>query len=297
MGATQDIENGRELNTSLGGSTGLRFPADLGPTCMVMSFQKYSYSGTQGRANKARTGVIVLPIPQNIEDAYGLNIGPRDLGATGAAALDVLQEGGGMNVIQGMLDTANEAGRDVAGALSSLFGGSTAGASSVAQKTKYFARSAIDGLSPGVGMALDVVNGSTVNPHTSLAFDGVNLKEFNFTWNLAPKSAAESQTLVKIRNKIRSSILPGVEELAGESNNSLSRAFLTYPDLVHIYFMGLSESDYIWFKPAMVKNFNVNFSPQGNVILEGGKPGFVTMTMTIQEARIHTRDDYMMAQV
>lgn len=282
------IASSRAANS---GTSGLRFPGDLGPTAMIMSFQKYSYSGTFGRASKQRTGVIALPIPQVIEDAYGLNIGPADLGAAGAAIVDMGQQGA-MATIEGALNTAEGAGRDIG---TSLFGGDmVGGTASAAQKARYFTRSAIDGLAPGVGMALDVVNGTTVNPHKTLAFDGVNLKEFNFTWQLAPKNAAESNTLVQIRNKIRQSILPGVEGLSeGGGNSSLSRAFLSYPDLVHIYFTGILEDHYIWFKPAMIKNFNVNFSPQGgNVIVEGGKPGFVQMSMSIQEAQIHTREDY-----
>jgi hypothetical protein len=286
---TQSIDSARAARS---GTSGLRFPADLGPTAMIMSFQKYSYSGTFGRAAKERTGVIALPIPQVIEDAYGLNIGPKDLGSMGAAIVDMGTQGA-MATIEGAFAEGVAGAKDV---FNQLTGGEVTGAAaSIAQKTRYFTRSAIDGLAPGVGMALDVVNGTTVNPHTTLAFDGVNLKEFNFTWQLAPKNAAESQTLVSIRNKIRQSILPGVEGLGnGEGNGSLSRAFLSYPDLVHIYFMGILEDHYIWFKPAMIKNFNLNFSPQGgNVILEGGKPGFVQMSMTIQEAQIHTREDYM----
>lgn len=289
--AQQLYDSARE--SSVSGGDGLRFPLDLGPTAMVMSFQKYGYSGTFGRASKISRGSIVLPIPQQIVDQYGINIGARDLGASGAGLVDLGTQGA-LNTVQGALNTAEDMGRDIA---TGIFGGNIESQiSSSAQKARYFTRSAIDGLAPGVGMALDVVNGTTVNPHTTLAFDGVNLKEFEFSWQLAPKNAAESQALVNIRNKIRSSILPDVEGLGGsESGGSLSRAFLTYPDLVHIYFTGLVEQDYIWFKPAMIKNFNINFSPQGNVILQGGKPGFVQMSMTVQEAQIHTRGDYTTA--
>ena len=284
------IESARQ---SISGSGNLRFPGDLGPTAIVMSFQKYRYSGTFGSASKQTTGVIALPIPQTIEDAYGINIGPRDLGSIGAGVVDIA-ESGAIATLEGAMGSAKEAGQAIAELVKNS--GIVGAGASTAQMAKYFSRSAIDGLAPGVGMALDVVNGTTVNPHTTLAFDGVNLKEFNFTWQLAPKNAAESDTLVKIRNRIRNSILPGVQDLAGGpsgGNNSLSRAFLSYPDLVHIYFMGILEDHYIRFKPAMVKNFNINFSPQnGNVIVEGGKPGFVQMSMTIQEAQIHTRGDY-----
>jgi hypothetical protein len=286
--AQQQYDSARE--NAVSGGEGLRFPLDLGPTAMVLSFQQYGYSDTFGRASKIAKGPIVLPIPEQIVDQYGLNIGERDLGTEGALAMDVA---GGIDVGAALSGLAGEAERLGNAMGSGGVSGLMAAGADATQKAKYFTRSVIDGLAPGVGMAIDVVNGSTVNPHKSLAFDGVNLKEFTFNWKLAPKNAAESQALVNIRNKIRASILPDVEGLGEGSTGSLSRAFLTYPDLVHIYFTGLVEQDYIWFKPAMVKNFNVNFSPQGNVILQGGKPGFVEMSMTIQEAQIHTRGDYM----
>ena len=290
--AQQQYESARQ--NSVSGGEGLRFPLDLGPTAMVMSFQKYGYSGTFGRASKVSTGAIVLPIPEQIQDAYGINIGEKDLGTEGAAIVDVAGTGASItSALANLAAQAEQMGASLGNAAQGDSAGLASAGAAAAQKIRYFTRSAIDGLAPGVGMAIDVVNGTTVNPHKTLAFDGVNLKEFSFNWKLAPKNAAESQALVNIRNKIRSAILPDIEGLESGSNSSLSRAFLTYPDLVHIYFTGLVEQDYIWFKPAMIKNFNVNFSPQGNVILQGGKPGFVEMSMTIQEAQIHTRGDYM----
>lgn len=273
-------------------ASGLRFPLDLGPTGMVMSFQNYSFAGTQGRAVRARTGAITLPIPQSIEDAYGLNIQSRDLGSIGAAVLDVAQ---GVSEAGGLLSAGSDAVSNLPDVLKgAMTGDFLKSVSGISQQARYFTRTGIDSLAPGVGMALDVANGTTVNPHTTLAFDGVNLKEFTFTWQLSPKNEAESNALAQIRNTIKANILPDVQGVLGaEGNSSLSRAFLSYPNLVHIYFTGLLEDHYIWFKPALVKNFAINFSPQGNVIMQGGKPGFVTMTMTVQEAQIHTRSDYM----
>ena len=42
----------------------------------------------------------------------------------------------------------------------------------------------------------------------------------------------------------------------------------------------------------MVSDFSVNYSPNRNVDLEGGRQPIVNLRMTFQEARIHTREDY-----
>jgi len=124
-----------------------------------------------------------------------------------------------------------------------------------------------------------------------LAFNGVDLKNFTFNWALSPKNKADSDALRQIERKFKQHILPSYRGL-NDTNSALDRAFLGYPDLVEIFFKGIDPNYYFEFKPGMVSSFNINYSPNGNVILEGGRPASITMSMTFKEARIHTRQDY-----
>jgi len=112
----------------------------------------------------------------------------------------------------------------------------------------------------------------------------------------APKSCIsgigteeEAEQIKGMVNFIKSRMLPGYAT-GGES--SLGRALLTYPDLVDIYFTGLNQSYFYFFKPAMINTFTTDFTPQGLALNKGGKPSFINITMTVTEAQIHTRGDF-----
>lgn len=277
--------------------TSLRFPSDLGPNAMMFNFKQYTYDGT---LNSTRRGVktiasIVLPLPSNLTDTYSIQVGPSQLGTVGAGVLDAARAveaqgvGGAIGAAQA---AAGQAGESVAqlltsnGNIAELFSGAGAAA-------KYFARSAVDTVFPGAGLAVDVLNGTAINPHATLNFDGVNLKEYTFNWSLAPKNSADSTRLVNIVNKFKQHILPEYQSILGADSSSFSRALLKYPDLVEISLLGLDENYYFSFtKPGMISDFITNYSPQGQAILKGGRPAFIDMSITFKEASIRTKQNF-----
>ena len=46
-------------------------------------------------------------------------------------------------------------------------------------------------------------------------------------------------------------------------------------------------------KTAMISQFNVDYTPNGIALNRGGKPSAVRLTMTMTEASIHTKSDYV----
>src|SRR5690606_1637971 len=50
--------------------------------------------------------------------------------------------------------------------------------------------------------------GIVTNPHTTLLFDGVNIRSFTLTWRFSPRSHEESDRLNDILNEIRRLIHP-----------------------------------------------------------------------------------------
>lgn len=273
-----------------------RFPMDIGPNSIVLDFQKYSYQRTtQGVSPTARTTTsIILPLPQQIIDAYNVVVGEQRLSVGGAFVVDKFSKGGGAEErIKEFLEESFRSGQDVVNS----GGASVTGAVSTAgQYAKFISRNILDSLPfEGLSLAADLVNGSAVNPHTTLNFDGVNLKQFQFNWQLAPRSERESDVLKNIIAKIKSHILPKYSTLPGLTdvgNRAADRALLRYPDLLLVRFNGLAQDHYFEFLPGMVNNFSVDYSTQGNVILEGGKPAVVNMSMTFTEAQIHTSGRY-----
>jgi hypothetical protein len=136
-----------------------------------------------------------------------------------------------------------------------------------------------------VGNALTVALGNTVNPQVALLFEGVNLKEFTFTWRFAPDSLKDSILLKKILNAIRKQIYP---KFTSTENN----LYLGYPNQVDLFYLG-SEDHLHYFKRASVKSFEVNYAPDGPMFMEQqGAPGIIDCTMSFQESEIWTSEDF-----
>lgn len=265
------------------------FPSSPGVHNIVLHFRGYSYGGTEGtvgpRAGADSQASVVLPIPTNLEDSYNVQINQFELEATGGVAADILS-GQGSDVLK---DLASATSFSENSTLNGL--GLAELVSTVKAASAFVGRNALDSLGVGgLSAAVDVTSGTAVNPHVALRFEGVNLKNHEFSWTLSPKNEEEARTLQGMINFIRSKILPSYAGV-GDGDTAISRALLTYPSLVDIYFTGLDQSYFYYFKPAMVTNFSTNFTPNGLALNRGGRPSVIQMSMSLSEARIHTSAD------
>ncbi len=271
----------------------LQFPSDLGAHAMVFNFVKYDYDSTFGtiRSNPITTNSIVLPLPQNLEDSLGIKANNAvELGAQGAMAVGAFNTLGnpdlakalGVQTGQGIMELINNPlGITDNEALSTL---RAAG--------KFVGRNFLDSIAPGLGTAADVASGTAVNPHTTLDFDGVTLKQHTFQWTFSPRSERESTALKNILNTIRRNMLPEYSGLLG-TEQLAPRALMKYPNLVKVNFIGIDQDHFYRFKPSMIQGMNVQYT-QGNgvTLLKGGRPAVVSVIMTLLEASPHTREDY-----
>lgn len=277
-----------------------RFPEDLGAHAIVLNFKEYSYDATKSSLkNSVISDSIVLPLPSNLADSYAVQAQAGSLGVGGAlvsAALSGSTQADASNIGERMAKYATAEGKKFWNA--AISGDASAiTESNLTAYAKFLARNAVE-LLPGAGLAVDLATGTAINPHVTVNFDGVNLKTHNFTWTFAPKSPSESDTLRDIQNAIRRAILPEYQALGdGRSNTGLvamDRALLKYPKLCDIFFVGIDQGYFYYFKPAIVTQFEMNFAGGAQVpaILRGGKPALVTMTLSLMETQIHTSADY-----
>lgn len=266
-----------------------QFPLSQSAFSMVLVFRDYDYKATKsgfGSSDRisaeAKTSAgIALPIPQNLVDNISVKVGPYELGTIGGLALETATaEGLGDQL---MNDLKSLAGQDSVSFDTML--------STFKAASKFTSRNFLDALPGGGGIsaAIDVATGTAINPHVALKFDGVDLKQHTFTWQLSPRNEAESEELKKIINFIKSRILP---EYSVNGESPISRLMYKYPSLVDVYFTGLNQDYFYHFKTSMVNTFNVDYTPNGVAVQRGGKPSFINMTMTITEAQVHTRNDY-----
>lgn len=284
-------------------SSFLNFPLNIGAHSILLAFNKYAFvppgerglnSLDGGSIRNRRAGgfgpiprgtdVIQLPLPANIQDTYNVRTSGNDLGVGGGYAAE------------GAAGFAG-AGDITAGALGGILGNALPQVNwqqilnpdldQASKNVSFLGRRAIDSLLSGAGRAVDQGLGNTVNPKSSLFFEGVNLKQFDFSWTLAPTESAESNRIRDIITTIRRNILPTYGSAVG-----LNKVLLNYPSTVDIFFLGIDDSYFFKYKTCMVQQFQNNYTPNGLAIVTGGKPAMVSMNMTLMEMDIHTSEDY-----
>lgn len=326
-GSIPQLENIRNSNIADSDARLLSFPATPLPHTMLMVFKDYTYEtlgdynvvnplktvGNRSASNVEvrRQSSIELPFPTQLVDNNALNIGSYERNLVAANIADRLKpymEGSQTTTLQGALNNVGAAGSrafdglmsalanprasagsaasSIASAAQSALGMNAANAASGAQ---YLLRSKLDSVLGGeVSRTIDNVTGQTVNPRSTLAFTGVELKTHQFNWELYPSNRDDSDIIRQIVRTIQRNALPGVEDLPG-----ISRAFLKYPAVVDMYLLGIDAEYWMKFKPCMITSFNVDYGGGGLVsIVKGGKPAAVNLSISLTELEIHTTEDY-----
>lgn len=271
--------------------TSYQYPSIINGHNIVLMFKSYDYnaaaSGVINQSTISDTGAsVVLPLPSNLEDTYSVKVGPYEMGASGALVGDAFTGQGREAITNSLRGAADGGAGDAAqGGVANLLNNMQSAAA-------FAGRNLLDELPVGgVAGAVDLVSGSAVNPHVALKFDGVDLKTHNFEWGLSPRNEAEAANIKRLINFIRSRMLPEFGNATGSNGSAIDRALLKYPDLVYIFFMGVDQSYFYYFKPCMINSFTANYTPNGVALNRGGKPAFVNIRMTLTESRIHTRED------
>lgn len=269
------------------------FPADMAGNLasggFVMNFVDYSLNDLNVGENK--TGVqgasdvlesFLLPLPgQGIEDKQNVKFNESELGPIGGAVAGAGAAGSGLiqnlaagtspgNISDGFKESTEQT-------LKALISGGVVAA-----------RETLKGLSQQASDAVGLAVGNVINPHMALLFQNVGLKQFNFTWKLAPASQEESLTLKNMINRLRYHTHPsGVKE--GDATNF----YLDYPNQVDLYYVGVNDF-FHYFKRCQVTELSVNYQPEGGTILSAGTgaPAVVDLVMGFQEVEIWTQEDY-----
>ena len=219
-------------------------------------FPHISFSMVRGEVGEFTDIHLFVPVGMAAND--GMNYGSTELGIIGAAA-QATRLGGDASV--GMEDIISRA----TASFKSM--GGSAGAASAAAELK---------------------SGLVVNPFTSVTFEGVNVRSFEFAFKLIPSSRDESKTAHKIENAFRKYMYP----------KARGAGALEYPPTFRIEFMsgGLPNK----YMPRIIDTYlttmSTNYNATGNSFhtndgVLGAAPTEIDISMTFQEVRAITRDD------
>jgi len=256
----------------------LMFPANLGVHCTLMRFFKYSYGGVRGSEVKSVSD-IVLPLPKQIQDSFKINVAGDEIGARQSALAQGIV--GPEEMLKSMTSISMPT--------------STSGLKDVATDATMLG---LAKAMPNAANAIKAGKGTAINPFATLMFKGVDLKVHSLEWMLSPDSEQESRTLKNIIQKLQSMVLPTVGGIASNTDlTAIDRGLLQYPHMVDIYFQGIDSNYYFKFKTSMISQISVDYTPNGIAINKGGRPSAIRLTLTLQEAFIHTADDYETGEV
>ena len=194
-----------------------------------LSMNVGDYSRTTGAQSftaptiSTSTGII-MPLPKNILDHYQVNYAKSPLGA-------VLGEG-----TEQFLQTQKAASSVVDSTIAAI-GGGLAGV----------VAGTVNAILP-VGAA-----GYAPNQFLTIMLQGPEYKQFQLSWDLSPRNVGESNRLNIILNFLKNSAAPGI---------TLGGLYFTFPQIFQLAYWP-NPQYLIKFKPAVLVDVNVSYSPTG----------------------------------
>lgn len=261
-GAETVVDAQRSINSKVQANEGLlQFPPDVGEYYMLMKFTEYSRPSPQTVAVRKALKNFILPVPRELKEQFANNIDPKGTGVLAGGLADI-----GTDIFRG-----GEGGGDRAkNQLAAL-----AYAQGVQMAGQY-------------GDLLGQFGGAVPNPHLQAIFSGVQMRTHSFQWTFSPRNALESRQLQQIIYELKKYSLPAF--------SNLGTAALQYPPLVdlELYPWKKNGEDLISFKPCLIQNISVNYSPQGlPAFFRGTKqPTFIQISIDFMETEIQTAYDY-----
>lgn len=231
--------------------------------------------------NKSSSGVgerystLHLYMPEDIEGEYGGNwdnqnfseVARGTLSAFGAAANNKVGKalGEAFNTAETVGTNMFTKGTGVANAISTILSATNFG-------------------SVTVNDAFSVATGQILNPNTEVLYKGPKMRTFSLSYKLLPRNRKEAEMIRNIIQVFKVATLPNFGG-SGDKNAS----FVTLPQLVDVTFMtGNKPNKWVTqYKPAVITNFNVSYTPDGSWATgPDGSPVATKIDISFQETKM-----------
>jgi len=258
---------------------------DFGPPLEIPSMQQRQQQNKAGKSSP--THYIILPIPQNVSDSNSITWGEDTINPIEAAGLGLAGEAMTNNPVEAAKKAVEFA---------------TQGISAVSNNTAL-KNALINGLS---GKSVNNLGGNVstsgliarttgmvMNSNLELLFQGINLRGFQFTFDLAPRSRKEAEEVKGIIRTLKST-MSARNGGAGTGNNR-SGFFIDSPSVYQLtYKMGPKKHPFLnTFKPCALTDMSVNYTASGTyATYEDGSPVHLQMTLAFKEIDPVYYEDY-----
>ena len=245
-------------------------------------------TSTQALQNNIKTpeAIILLPIPQNVQDQNAVGWGENKLNGfelKGAAAVgDALTS---ENLAQGTMSA-------VTGYTDALAKAATGG--NLQSQIVSFYTSKLLGIAGGNASAADLLSrttGQVLNQNQELLFNGVSLREFAFEYDLEPRDGNEAKEIKKLITTLKRAMAPRTTA----TNSPGAGLFVSAPRVFQLQYMsGNKKHPFLHsFKPMAMKGMSVNYTGSGNYSVYGDStPVHMKISMNFQELNPIYFEDY-----
>ena len=245
-------------------------------------------TSTQSLQNNIKTpeSIILLPIPQNVQDQNSVGWGDGSLNAFELAGAEAVS---GVIRSEKYIDALGKA----FGNFASKFAASAVTGNLQDQTTSLFSAAALQTLGANVQTS-DLVSrttGQVLNPNMELLFKGVSLREFAFEYDLAPRDGNEAKEIKKLITTLKKAMAPRTSS----DNSAGSGLFISAPRVFQLeYRSGNKKHPFLHsFKPMAMKGMSVNYTGSGNYSVYGDStPIHMKISMNFQELNPIYFEDY-----
>jgi hypothetical protein len=222
---------------------------------------------------------ILLPMPQGISDSNMVDWGDDSLNPLAAGLV-----GGAQQAIAG---DPEKGFKDITSAIKNV---ATSG-NGQDLVTSYFAAKAANSLNANVSAEglLSRSEGKVLNPNMELLFKGVQLRSFNFTFNMSPRDDVESKSVKSIIRAFKKSMA------AKTSTGTGAGLFIDSPNVFQLEYRSGGEKHPFLnsFKPCALTNMAVDYTASGAyATYEDATPVHMKLTLSFQELNPVYFSDY-----
>ena len=236
--------------------------------------------------NEIILGHIFLPIPESITDSNGVTWGEDSLNGLAAAGLGIAKK-----VITA--DSINKALSGGADAVGQGIKQLTGDKGSISAINAIFASAAVNvfGGTTDPTKILSRQTGAVLNPNMELLFNGVQLRQFSFSFDFAPRDIRESEVIRSIIRAFKKSL----NAKNGSTDESSSGLFIKSPDVFQLtYKTGATNHQFLHkFKPMALLNIAVNYTGAGTyATYDNTAPVHTKIDLTFQELNPIYSEDY-----
>ncbi len=200
----------------------------------------FFFSNIQSNNQSASSlGTILLPVPDNLQYTDNPSWNDEDVGVLGKTL---------PSMAKGLLNG------DAGGATTAIQQAAGAGKIGVI----------LEALGPLKNVTTQGLKGKIANPYKEQVFQGIGMRQFDFTWKLVPRSKSEQAKIKQIIQIIRENALPNFSAgEAGERADLASDRWLTVPKTFNLSFKykGKNIDSLPKIKPCVCKNVQVSYTP------------------------------------